>query len=113
MALEEERLEEGKKTHKKVERNNDRRNKQWAKVRLKAYWIGKVKKEKKIKEYVPVIEGSMREEANEGKTKESKDVSRLPFARPAVPYNDLSILWLLSHAVRSMQTVLKAEKLHK
>jgi hypothetical protein len=84
VALEEERQEEGK----KVERNNDRWKKQWAKVRLKTDWVGKVKKQKKIKEYVPVIEGSMREEANEGKTKESEDVSRLSFARPAVRNND-------------------------
>lgn len=88
MALEEERLEDGKKTHKKVERDNDRMKKQWAKVRLKTDWIGKDKKRKKIKEYVPVIEGSMREEENEGKTKMSENVSRLPFARPAVRNND-------------------------
>jgi hypothetical protein len=41
-----------------------------------------------MKEYVPVIEGGMREEANEGKTKEREDVSRLTFARPAVRNND-------------------------
>jgi hypothetical protein len=49
-------------------------------VRLKTDWIGKVeegkvKKREKIKEYVHVIECSMREEAHEGKTKKSKDVS--------------------------------------
>lgn len=87
MPLEEERLEEGKKRHKKVESDNDGRKKQWAKVRLKTDWIGKVKK-RKIKEYVPVIEGSMKKEANEGKTKESEYVSRSPFARPAVRNND-------------------------
>jgi len=62
--------------------------KQWAKVRLKTDWIGKVKKRKKINEYVPVIEDSMREEANEGKKKNSENVSRLTFARPAVHNND-------------------------
>lgn len=72
MALEEERLEEGKKTHKKVERNNGRMKKQWAKVRLKTDWIGKDKKRKKIKEYVPVIEGNIREEENEGKQERAK-----------------------------------------
>jgi hypothetical protein len=53
-------------------------------VRLKTDCIGKVRKREKIKKYVLVIEGSMREEANQGKTNKSEDTSRLPFARPAV-----------------------------
>jgi hypothetical protein len=42
------------------------------KVRLKTDWIGNVEKWEKIKEYVLVIVGSMREEANQGKTKKEQ-----------------------------------------
>jgi hypothetical protein len=40
------------------------------------------------KKYVLVIEGNMREEANQRKTNKSEATSRLPFARPAVPNYD-------------------------